>query len=77
MVDGGLVEGVYDVVQLPDDRAHAAGLNVPPAPLSLNNMVPVAVVGKAEVSVTVIVNVVGVPGLATDEPGDTVTVVES
>ncbi len=77
IVDRGIVESVYDVIQLPDDSVHAAGLNVPPAPLSLNNMVPVGVMGDAEVSVTVTVNVVGVPGLPTAELGETVTVVES
>ncbi len=65
------------MVQLPDDNAHDAGLNVPPAPLSFNNIAPVGVVGEDEVSVTVIANVTGAPGLVAEELGENSTAVES
>ena len=40
----GVADGVYDVVQPKFDKVQDVGLNVPPA-LSLNNTVPVGVVG--------------------------------
>lgn len=63
--------------RLPDDNAHAGGLNVPPAPLSVHSMVPVGVADRFEVSLTVTVSVTDDPGFAVAEFGDTVTVVES
>lgn len=68
---------MYDVVQLPDDNAHAGGLNVPPAPLSFHSIVPVGVAEGFVVSLTVTVSVTADPGFVVDELGDTVTVVES
>ena len=46
------MEGVYDVVQLPDDNVQGDALNVPPAPLSLHEIVPVGVADGFEVSLT-------------------------
>ncbi len=47
MVEGGVMDGAYDVMQLPDDNVHDAGSNVPPAPLSLHDTVPVVARGRA------------------------------
>lgn len=75
--EGGLVEGVYDVVQLPDDNAHDGGLNVPPASLSFHSRVPVGVAVEFEVSLTVTVSVIGDSEFTADEFCDIATVVES
>ena len=75
MVEGGLDDGVYDTLQLPADSTHVAELNVPPAPLSLHDMVPVAVVGELEVSVTWTENVDALPADAVPELGVTVMLV--
>ncbi|NHI03197.1 hypothetical protein DYY67_0318 [Candidatus Nitrosotalea sp. TS] len=56
---------------------HDDGLNVPLALLSLQDTVPVGVVGELEVSLTVAVNVTDEPGFAVDRFDDTVTDVES
>ena len=55
---------MYDVVQLPDDKAQEGGLNDPPKPLSLHTTVAVGVVGEPDVSFTFAVNV--------NEPADSV-----
>jgi hypothetical protein len=65
-----LEEGVYDVVQLPSDKVQEAESKVPPALLSLNNTVPLGVVGEFEVSVTDIVSVIVVPEFMVLEFGD-------
>lgn len=77
MVDGGFVESVYDVVQLPDDNVQEEGLNVPPPLLSFHDIVPVGVLGKFDVSVTVAVNVMDDPEFTIDELGEMLTVVGS
>jgi hypothetical protein len=46
------VAGVYVDVQIPDDNVQEAGLNVPPALSSPNDMVPDGVVGGLELSET-------------------------
>ena len=68
---------MYDVVQIPDDNTHDAALNVPPALLSIHDMVPVGVVGELEVSLTVTVSVTDEPEFTTGEFNDTVTAVGS
>ncbi len=65
MVEGGLAEVIYDVMQLPDDNVHDAGSNVPPAPLSLHDTVPVVVVGELDISIIWAENVI-------EPPADTV-----
>jgi hypothetical protein len=77
MVDGGFVEPVYDVVQLPDDNVQEEGLNVPPPLLSFHDIVPTGVLGELDVSVTVAVNVTDDPEFITDELGEMLTVVGS
>ncbi len=52
MALGGLVGAVYVVTHVVAGDVHDAGLNVPPAPLSLHDTVPVTVVGELEVSLT-------------------------
>ena len=59
---GGVAEGVYVVVHTPDDKTQFTGPNVPPAPPSAQDIVPVGVVGELEVSATVEVNVTEPPG---------------
>jgi hypothetical protein len=68
---------VYDVVQPTFDNVQDVGLNVPPALLSLNNTVPLGVVGELEVSVTDMVNVVVAPEFIVVEFGKIDVVVES
>ena len=75
MLEGGLDDGVYDTLQPPDDRIHVAELNVPPAPLSLHDTVPVVVVGALDVSVTCTENVDALPADAVPELGVTVVLV--
>ena len=75
MVEGGLDDGVYDTSQLPDDGTHVAELNVPPAPLSLHDTVPVAIVGILEVSVTCTENVEALPADVVPELGVMVVLV--
>jgi hypothetical protein len=70
------VAGVYVDVQIPDDNVQEAGLNVPPALLSLNNSVPDGVVGGLELSTTVTVSVTGVAEFMVDEFGVTIVAVE-
>ena len=38
---GGVIEGVYDTIQLPDESMQDDGTNVPPAFPSLHDTVPV------------------------------------
>ena len=52
-----------------------AELNVPPAPPSLHDTVPVAVVGELDVSVTCTENVAGLPAVAVPELGVTAVLV--
>jgi hypothetical protein len=47
----GFEEAVYVVTHVPDGNAQEDGLNVPPALLSLNEIVPESAVGELEVSV--------------------------
>jgi hypothetical protein len=48
-------------VQLPPDNVHDAGPNVPPALLSVKEIIPVGVTGEFDVSVTDIVRVTDPP----------------
>lgn len=57
-----LIGGVYDTVQLPDSSAHIAELNAPPTLPSLQDMVPVGVLGKLDVSVIFTENDIEDPG---------------
>ena len=68
---------VYEVVQLPDTNIQDDGPNAPPALLSLQDTVPVGIVGELEVSLTVTVSVTDDPGFAVCEFEDMVTDVES
>ncbi len=54
---------------------HNAELNVPPAPLSLHDTVPVVVVGELDVSLTCTENVTALPADAVVELGVIVTLV--
>ena len=53
---------MYETVHTPDDNVQKAGVNVPPAPPSAQDIVPVGVVGELELSATVEVNVTEPPG---------------
>ena len=70
---------VYDAVQtrLLPDVLHDTAPNVPPAPPSPNEMVPVGVLVEVVVSDTVAVAVVAPPVLIEDGLSDTVVEVES
>lgn len=46
----GFVEVAYVVTHVPDGNAQEDGLNVPPALLSLNEIVPESAVGELDVS---------------------------
>jgi hypothetical protein len=72
-----LADGVNTVVQSPDDSVQEGGLNVPPALPSLHDTVPVGVVGEAELSATVAVNVIDPPEETVEGLGLSVRVVES
>ena len=74
---GGFAGAAYDTSHEPEESVHDTGLKVPPAPLSLNWMVPVGVVGEAEESVTVMVNVFDALGFTVKELGETARVVGS
>ena len=54
---GEFADGVYDVVQLPDDKVQNVGLNVPELP-SLHVTLPPGVVVGLELSATITVNVI-------------------
>ena len=75
--EGGLEEDMYDVVQLPSDKVHEVESKVPPALLSLNNTVPLGVVGELEVSVTDIVSMIVAPEFIVPEFGAIAVVVVS
>ena len=66
---GAPVDGVYDVVHMPDDRVHVEELKEPPALPSLHDTVPLGVVGEFDVSDTVDVNVIAFPGVKDAEFG--------
>ena len=66
---GAPEDGVYDVVHMPDDKVHVDELNEPPAFPSLQDTVPLGVVGEFDVSVTVEVNVIAFPGTKDAEFG--------
>ena len=68
---------MYDVVQLPSDKVQEVESKVPPALLSLNNTVPLGVVGDLEVSVIDIVSVIAVPEFSVLEFGNIDVVVAS
>ncbi len=71
-----VVPEVYDVVQLPDDSIQEGGWNVPPLLPSLHVTLPIRLVGEAELSATVTVNVTSVPEFTVDGFGVTVVLVE-
>ncbi len=73
---GEFIAEVYDVVHPPDGNLQEAGLNVPPALLSLHVTLPDGVVGETEVSATIAAYVNWVPELIAAEFGVTVVVVE-
>ena len=77
IVLGGFAEAAYDTSHEPEESVHDTGLKVPPAPSSFNWMVPVGVVGEAEESATVMVNVFDVPGFTVRELGEMARVVGS
>jgi hypothetical protein len=58
---GALVDGVYDVVHVPDTSIHGDELKIPPVFPSFQVTLPVGVVGELELSITVTVNVSAVP----------------
>ncbi len=66
---------VYEMAQLPDDNVHDAGLNVPPAPLSLHMTEPDVMVGEFDVSLTCAENVTVLPADSIAEVGVTMMVV--
>ncbi len=70
---GELVDGIYVVLHVPDDKLQEDELNVPPTFPSLQVIVPVGVFCEFVVSVTVAVNVSVSPGEYADGFGDTVT----
>ena len=71
-----MVDGVYDVVHVPDASVQEDELNAPPTLPSPQVIVPVGVVGELDVSATVTVNVSGVPDTYDAGFGVTVTDVE-
>lgn len=75
--EGELEEGVYDIVHPPSDKVQEVESKAPPPLLSLNNIVPLGVVGEFEVSVTDIVNVIAVPEFTVLEFGEIAVVVGS
>jgi len=70
---GALAAGVYDVVHVFDDKMHVVDVNEPPAPPSFQDICPVGVVGKLDVSVTVTVKGIAVPDTKGEEFGVTTT----
>ena len=66
---GAPEDGVYDVVHMPDDRVHVDELNEPPEFPSLQDTVPLGVVGELDPSDTVEVNVIAFPGTKDAEFG--------
>lgn len=66
---GAPVDGVYDVVHMPDDMVHVEELKEPPALPSFHDTVPLGVVGEFDVSDTVDVNVITFPGTKDAEFG--------
>lgn len=53
---------MYDTIQLPESRAHIVELNAPPTLPSLQDTVPVGVLGKLYVSVIFTENDIEDPG---------------
>lgn len=74
--DGELADGVYVVWQALEDRVQEDVLNVPPAPPSLHDIVPVGTDLEFERSDIVAVSVI-FPDTIAVELGDTVTAVAS
>jgi len=72
-----LADGVYIVVQSPDDSVHEVGLNVPPTFPSLHDTVPVAIFVEFEVSDTMAENVIEPPEDTVEGLGVRVRDVES
>jgi hypothetical protein len=73
--EGGLYAAWHEPeLELAVVSVHVAGVNVPPAPPSLQVRVPVGVVGDMPSSVTVAVNVAEVPMVA--DAGSGVTAVD-
>ena len=66
---------MYVTEQWPEERLQLETAKVPPAPPSAQETEPVGEVGEADESVTVAVNVTGVPAVAEDGLGVTAVVV--
>ena len=77
MDEGGLAETAYDMEQPPPDNVQEVGSKVPPALLSLNNIVPVGVVGELELSAVDILNMTVVPEFIVLIFGEIVVIVVS
>jgi hypothetical protein len=73
----GLEGGTYTKEHWLFSIIHAFGLNVPPAPLSLNDTRPARTEDGLELSLTAMVNVIGFPGVNDVELGEIVVVVLS
>lgn len=71
------VGGVYVKAHWLFASIHTFGLKIPPAPLSLHDMIPIVEEDGFEVSATVAVTVIAVPGVNVSEFGVTVVVVAS
>lgn len=72
-----VVGGVYVKAHWLFERVHTFGLKIPPAPLSLHDTIPIIEEDGFEVSATVAVTVIAVPGVNVVGFGVTVVVVES
>ena len=72
-----LVDGVYVRAHLLFESKHKFGLKIPPAPLSLHDMIPIMEEDGFEVSVTDVVTIIELPGVKVVEFDVTVVVVAS